>query len=183
MYLENEEKNYNLELKDIHKSKQFLIEFLEQKLLGFKEQNQQLKLLKKISIKNKLGCKTNNLGEECSRLNNIIKQRDDQIYRLQVQLKDLMNINGKNQYQEDLLDLLQTKEGEINILKEQNETSQHKQLQKFAEDAKINSITMNQFMSKCEIKREKQNDQECRFWRNHYCQRKYRKRIWSIKLN
>ncbi|CAD8179743.1 unnamed protein product [Paramecium pentaurelia] len=130
--------NYNLELKDIHKSKQFLIEFLEQKLLGFKEQNQQLKLLKKISIKNKLGCKTNNLGEECSRLNNIIKQRDDQIYRLQVQLKDLMNINGKNQYQEDLLDLLQTKEGEINILKEQNETSQHKQLQKFAEDAKIN---------------------------------------------
>ncbi|CAD8087012.1 unnamed protein product [Paramecium primaurelia] len=85
---------------------------------------------------------------------------------IEVQLKDLMNMNEKNQNQEDLLNSLQTMEEEINILKEQNENncrtlaSQHKQLQKFVEDAKINSITMNQFMSKFEVKREKQNDQE-----------------------
>ncbi|CAD8178177.1 unnamed protein product [Paramecium octaurelia] len=178
--LENEEKNHEQEVKDIHKSKQLLIEFLEQELLGYKEQNQQLKLVNQ-KLENQhqeqqqyfgknfreLECKTNMLGEECSRLNNIIKQKDDQIYRLQIQLKDLMSLNGKNQNQEELLESLQIKEEEINLLKQQNESlindlsrqtdnyrnlaSQHKQLQKSAEDTKLNSITMNEFISKCEL--------------------------------
>ncbi|CAD8105694.1 unnamed protein product [Paramecium sonneborni] len=178
--LENQEKNHQIEINDIHKQKQMLIQFLEQELLGYKEQNQQLKLMnQKLETSYKenqqsyqqnfreLECKTNMLGDECTRLNNIIKQKDEQLYRLQVQLKDLQNLNGKNQSQEQILETLQIKEGEINILKQQNDSlisdlsrqaenyrnliQQHKQLQKYSEEVKINSITINEFQSKCEL--------------------------------
>ncbi|CAK94099.1 unnamed protein product (macronuclear) [Paramecium tetraurelia] len=178
--LENQEKNHQNEISDLHKQKQMLIQFLEQELLGYKEQNQQLKLMnQKLETQYKenqqsyqqnfreLECKTNMLGDECTRLNNIIKQKDEQVFRLQVQLKDLMNLNGKNQSQEQILENLQIKEGEINILKQQNDSlisdlsrqaenyrnlvQQHKQLQKQSEEVKMNSITINEFQSKCEL--------------------------------
>ncbi|CAD8097656.1 unnamed protein product [Paramecium primaurelia] len=178
--LENQEKNHQNEINDLHKQKQMLIQFLEQELLGYKEQNQQMKLMnQKLETQYKenqqsyqqnfreLECKTNMLGDECTRLNNIIKQKDEQVFRLQVQLKDLMNLNGKNQNQEQILETLQIKEGEINILKQQNDSlisdlsrqaenyrnlvQQHKQLQKYSEEVKMNNITINEFQSKCEL--------------------------------
>ena len=43
--LDNETKNHELEIADIHKQKQMLITFLEQELVGYKEQNQQLRIV------------------------------------------------------------------------------------------------------------------------------------------
>ncbi|CAD8121713.1 unnamed protein product [Paramecium sonneborni] len=176
--IENEQKNKDMEVREIQESKAKLIQFLQQELLQQKEQNHQLRSdnqsldkqlneLKQFYQYNfrELECKTNMLEGECNRLNNIIADKDEEIVAIEMQMKN--TFNSQEREDEKIHEVIQIKEQEINLLKQQNESLindlsrqadnyrhlalQHKQYQKFAEEVKLNNITINELQSKCEL--------------------------------
>ncbi|KAM3145865.1 hypothetical protein pb186bvf_002160 [Paramecium bursaria] len=182
--LEFEQQNKQNEIGTVQKQKQQLITFLEQELCSAKEQVQQLKLLnQKLDTQvrenqqfwsynfKELEAKTNALAEECGRLTKLLKCKDDEIqqhknYNDQIQQK-AQNVEKLQKDLQLLDDLLVSRDQEIIILKQQNESlmqdlsrqadnmryisQQNKTLQKSSEELKLSNITINELQSKCDI--------------------------------